>query len=132
MQACLEALANGQPIGCVYNPVTGREREWSALLPAPVARRVVVVGGGPGGLEAARVTALRGHRVTLLEASERLGGQLHLAARLPLRVATISTERLRFQARRMKPFSCRFVRCLWTVASEDRPKRRPISSRLGA
>jgi mycofactocin system FadH/OYE family oxidoreductase 2 len=85
MQACLEALANGQPIGCVYNPVTGREREWAALPAAARPRRVVVIGGGPGGLEAARVAALRGHRVVLLEASERLGGQLHLAARLPER-----------------------------------------------
>ena len=85
MQACLEALANGLPIGCVYNPVTGREGEWATLEPAPRPRRVVVVGGGPAGLEAARVAALRGHRVVLLEASARLGGQLHLAARLPKR-----------------------------------------------
>jgi mycofactocin system FadH/OYE family oxidoreductase 2 len=85
MQACLEALANGLPIGCVYNPVTGREGEWATLPPAPRARRVVVVGGGPGGLEAARVAALRGHAVVLLEAAERLGGQLHLAAALPRR-----------------------------------------------
>jgi mycofactocin system FadH/OYE family oxidoreductase 2 len=85
MQACLEALANGLPIGCVYNPVTGREGEWAEIAPAPRSRRVVVVGGGPGGLEAARVAALRGHRVVLLEASERLGGQLHLAAALPSR-----------------------------------------------
>jgi mycofactocin system FadH/OYE family oxidoreductase 2 len=85
MQACLEALANGQPIGCVYNPVTGREREWGTLAPAVSRRRVVVVGGGPGGLEAARVAALRGHRVVLLEAADRVGGQLHLAARLPSR-----------------------------------------------
>ncbi len=85
MQACLEALANGLPIGCVYNPVTGREGEWATLEPAPRPRRVVVVGGGPAGLEAARVAALRGHQVVLLEASARLGGQLHLAARLPKR-----------------------------------------------
>ena len=47
------------------------------------------------------------------------------------RAGTISTERLRFHARLMKPLSCRLVRCLWTVASDDRPNRRPISSRLG-
>ena len=85
MQACLEALANGLPIGCVYNPVTGREGEWATIEPASRSRRVVVVGGGPAGLEAARVAALRGHRVVLLEASKMLGGQLHLAARLPKR-----------------------------------------------
>jgi dimethylglycine catabolism A len=85
MQACLEALANGLPIGCVYNPVTGREAEWARLERTARPSRVVVVGGGPAGLEAARVAALRGHHVLLLEALERLGGQLHLAARLPKR-----------------------------------------------
>ena len=53
-------------------------------------------------------------------------------ARPPARVCTTSTERLRFQARRMKPFSCRFIRCLWTVARDESPNRAPISSRLGA
>ncbi len=85
MQACLEALALGQPIGCVYNPVTGREGEWRTLEAAARPRRVLVVGGGPGGLEAARVARLRGHDVVLWEATDRLGGRLPLAARLPHR-----------------------------------------------
>jgi 2,4-dienoyl-CoA reductase (NADPH2) len=63
---------------CAVNPRTGREAE---LAGAPTARpkRVVVVGGGPGGLEAARVAAERGHRVSLYERSQRLGGALVLA-----------------------------------------------------
>ncbi|HVM77587.1 MAG TPA: NADH:flavin oxidoreductase [Stellaceae bacterium] len=68
---------------CIHNPATGRE----GALPQTIARaaspgrRIVVVGGGPAGLEAARVSAERGHRVTLFEAGERLGGQVLLAAR---------------------------------------------------
>jgi mycofactocin system FadH/OYE family oxidoreductase 2 len=100
MQACLEALANGQPIGCVYNPVTGREEAWAVLPPAPRPRRILVVGGGPGGLEAARVAALRGHRVVLLEAADRLGGQLRLAARLPKREGFL--EVVRFLTRQVE------------------------------
>src|SRR5262249_26146764 len=93
MQACLEALANGLPIGCVYNPVTGREREWATLDPAPPPRRSVVVGGGPAGMEAARVAALRGHRVTLLERAPELGGRVLLAARLPERQSFLQVVR---------------------------------------
>jgi 2,4-dienoyl-CoA reductase-like NADH-dependent reductase (Old Yellow Enzyme family)/thioredoxin reductase len=67
---------------CLHNPATGREATVPhRLAPAGRARRVVVVGGGPGGLEAARACAERGHRVTLLEAADRLGGQVLLAAR---------------------------------------------------
>ena len=67
---------------CLHNPATGRESVLSQLTSrASVGRRVVVVGGGVGGLEAARVCAERGHQVTLLEASDRWGGQLSTLAR---------------------------------------------------
>ena len=67
---------------CIHNPSTGREASLPHRVPNATARkRVVVVGGGPAGLEAARVCGLRGHEVILLEANERLGGQVVLAAK---------------------------------------------------
>ena len=65
---------------CLHNPSSGRERKFPhTVTRAEVALKVVVVGGGPAGLEAARVAAERGHRVSLLEASDSLGGQVRLA-----------------------------------------------------
>ena len=80
---CRLALMHTRPIRCLVNPEVGREREFAAVVPAAKAKRVVVVGGGPGGLEAARVAALRGHRVVLYERSAVLGGQLPLAVLPP-------------------------------------------------
>ncbi len=82
-EACLGRIFVGSPISCVQNPIIGREREWSDVPLAASPRRVLVVGGGPGGLEAARVAALRGHSVTLLERDTELGGQMRLAAAVP-------------------------------------------------
>lgn len=81
---CLGGMTDGA-FGCTINPASYRERLWGerTFTPAQNPRRVVIVGGGPGGLEAARVAALQGHRVTLLEASDRLGGALALWAKLP-------------------------------------------------
>ena len=82
-QACIGHFHTGAPISCIQNPVTGRERTFGKLVPAPTRRRVVVAGGGPAGMKAAAVAAARGHDVTLFEAAERLGGQALLAQLLP-------------------------------------------------
>ena len=62
-------------LSCTVNPTTGMEKEY-ALITAERRKRVLVIGGGPGGLEAARVAALRGHEVTLWEKEPRLGGKM--------------------------------------------------------
>ena len=66
---------------CLHNPASGRERFWPQVISPSSApqRKVVVVGGGPGGLEAARIAAERGHQIVLLEAGDALGGQLRMA-----------------------------------------------------
>ncbi len=86
-QMCWGRRSRDYWISCVINPSAGREWEWGGDRFKPVARprRVFVVGGGPAGLEAARVAAERGHRVTLAEASDRLGGQFRLAGLQPRR-----------------------------------------------
>jgi len=71
------------PQSCAVNAVFGREGEWTEIEPAPVKKKVMVVGGGPAGMEAARIASLRGHAVTLYEKGEELGGQLLLAAAPP-------------------------------------------------
>lgn len=68
---------------CTVNAAMGRETEFCAIKPAEVKKRVMVVGGGPGGMEAARVAALRGNEVTLYEKASQLGGALHVAAAPP-------------------------------------------------
>lgn len=74
-------------ISCLVNPSAGREFEWGGdrFSPAPTSRRILVVGGGPAGLEATRVAAERGHDAVLAEAGPRLGGRFALAGLQPRR-----------------------------------------------
>jgi len=82
MGYCIDRIYVGRDALCVHNAAMGRE----ATMPHVISRaggsprRVVIVGGGPAGLEAARVSAERGHRVTLFESASKVGGQLRLAA----------------------------------------------------
>jgi 2,4-dienoyl-CoA reductase-like NADH-dependent reductase (Old Yellow Enzyme family) len=86
MGYCIDSIYGGQAL-CIHNPATGRE----ATMPQVVGRsdgprrRVVIVGAGPAGLEAARVSAARGHDVVLFEAADRAGGQVRLTAELKRR-----------------------------------------------
>lgn len=84
--ACDICLTNGHGVfGCAINPSTGRERFWSerTLVHSSRRHKVVVVGAGPAGMEAARVAAKKGHDVVLFERRQRIGGQMCLWASLP-------------------------------------------------
>jgi hypothetical protein len=87
VEGCWGNVYRGRPMRCVYNPTVGREDTWSEehLGLSPTPHSVLVVGAGPAGLECARVAALRGHSVRLVEREDVVGGQLRLASRAPHR-----------------------------------------------
>ncbi len=90
-QECVGRMGLNRWLGCIENPRTGRE---ATVLPVPIRRRkVVVVGGGPGGLQTAVTAAERGHRVVLFERQHRLGGQVQVAASVPSRAEFLDITR---------------------------------------
>ncbi len=81
---CFERIFFDSTMSCMVNPRVGREYEEAAKIKAArVKKNIMVVGGGPAGLEAARVAAMRGHKVTLYDRADKLGGQLNLAGSTP-------------------------------------------------
>jgi 2,4-dienoyl-CoA reductase-like NADH-dependent reductase (Old Yellow Enzyme family)/pyruvate/2-oxoglutarate dehydrogenase complex dihydrolipoamide dehydrogenase (E3) component len=78
---CLDRIYQGGEALCIHNPATGRELTMPhSIEPAQIKRKIVIVGAGPAGLEAARVAAERGHHVTVIEAQPEPGGQIRLTA----------------------------------------------------
>lgn len=104
MGYCIDRIYVGREALCIHNPATGREATIPHILAKSTAapRKIVVVGAGPAGLEAARVCAERGHYVVLIEANSQVGGQVQIAARAPRRADIIGiTDWLYAQVKRL-------------------------------
>jgi len=83
-QGCVKGIEKGQPITCLINPLVGREKEIRIdIVPEAVVKKVLIIGGGPAGLMTAINAAKRGHKITLWEKENRLGGEMHLAMKPP-------------------------------------------------
>ncbi len=115
---CLDRIYEGNDALCIHNPATGRE----ATMPQVVAKtdgpakKVVVVGAGPAGLEAARVASARGHGVILFEATEKAGGQIQLASRTSRRKELIGIVEWRLQRLEAEGVTMRFA--TWATADD--------------
>ena len=96
---CMETLAWAEGVACTVNPAVAQEQEFE-IKKAAKPKKVVIAGGGPAGMEAARVAALRGHQVTLYEKAKTLGGQMILAA-IPPHKSEIN-RLIDYQARQLK------------------------------
>jgi len=86
---CVESFLNRQPLVCTVNPMVGREGK-TRIQQVSTVKKILVVGGGPAGMQAAITASLRGHTVTLWEQEGKLGGQMHLAGALDYKKEILS------------------------------------------
>ncbi len=84
-QGCFGRFFRSKPIACTQNAVVGKEKEIGILESAKSKKKVLIVGGGPAGMETARVARIRGHEVVLYEKEKILGGQVNIAVKAPYR-----------------------------------------------
>jgi len=82
LEGCIDLKERQYSIGCVVNPFAGREREFS-IRPTRKKKQILIIGGGPAGMEAALASSLLGNEVTLFEREEELGGQIKYSSKLP-------------------------------------------------
>lgn len=117
-QMCWGRRSRDYWISCLVNPSAGREFEWGGdrFSPSDKPRDILVIGGGPAGLECARVAAERGHRVTLAEASGELGGQFRLAGLQPRRGQV--TDLIDWYARQLEKLQVRVQYHTYVEADE--------------
>jgi 2,4-dienoyl-CoA reductase-like NADH-dependent reductase (Old Yellow Enzyme family)/thioredoxin reductase len=97
--ACVDLVARAEEARCAVNPEVGHELEWE-IEPAVEPRRVMVVGAGPAGMEAARIARLRGHEVSIWDREPELGGKLDVASRAPSKQTVLDFRD--FQARTLR------------------------------
>jgi tRNA-dihydrouridine synthase len=104
-QECVGGHHFGKPVRCIYNPATGREKELGigTIKKTSTTKSILIIGGGVSGMETARIAALRGHEVHLLEKQNQLGGQLLYAGQLPFMQGLIDVSRyLEKQLKKLK------------------------------
>jgi 2,4-dienoyl-CoA reductase (NADPH2) len=98
-QACLDHVFNGKMTSCLVNPRACHETELN-LVPVETAKKLAVIGAGPAGLAFATAAAERGHKVTLFDAAEKIGGQFNIAKQIPGKEEF--NETLRYFRRRLE------------------------------
>ncbi len=118
-QGCIDRLFQDIDIGCLVNAQTGNEYKYDLNKPSKVKKRLMVIGGGPAGMEAARVAAERGHEAVLYERNDKLGGQL-LIASIPPHKEEIG-DLTDFLSRELARLKVKVV--LGTAVTEDTVKR---------